>query len=816
MVVGSGAAGAAASLTFRGAFKYNRANYLFDANLRFQRYTSGYQFAVDQAAQYREDIRDFTELTVGRQDMYTVLGALFIFLSFQLLIAGRLGIYGPAPPGWMMGLYLGNSCIALMFGVTAVWLSLHAAARAASGGAQMLTRSVRLPVPTTKQLDKARASGNAFEKQRITDMFRVPFVAPAPKEAAPVVDLESGEKSMAKEKGSDRRMPKWYQDERKMLEGHQTGHSPCKESTPEHFELYRGLQTEWWCHETYVRVGVLYFMTHWLTAVTLYSQCHCFAELRALWPAWSVTPLFCVSNWVLLKIDILPHNHTKLYAFPFQHFHMLMPIVTVFAMSWEYSAVPPGGGWRALIYVLQWFCYASQFLFAIKIYDLAEPAFQDEHPDTPGVAWWPEDWCVPPAFNGAVYLVAPPRTLEPGATCLQVEMQAAKGPRGESAPLRKQRQAHAQMFPWKIFRGALIVAILIWLFIIGGRIWEECHGERYLLKTEGRQIHYPAYVQPGVSSWTRAGRVEMSHAGGSERRVAAEGNSEIIAVAKELLVAMNSLSSSLRWIEKKHQESGLNRAQTSAALTALHADVAWPTGFLPEILVSKGDRNLVAMAKNRHAAMIHLPAHTEVTAENKAKVHEWAGWIPFTFTDIDNLGDVVGASWNSASFILTMSSGAVAECVGMPSAGVLPCRQLGPRILTAGSSIKAASAARVPGSRLIRAAVAFAGEASVALLETMEDGNEWMPAGEIQIRSARGKVPLHFSFSAAADELLISSQDGQTEKWPLAEQPLMPLAALPQTGAKWHAACTLSDGRVAVLATRGFDHGVELLLSSKI
>ena len=42
-------------------------------------------------------------------------------------------------------------------------------------------------------------------------------------------------------------------------------------------------------HDCYARIGILYFFSHWMTSVSLYSQCHCFGELHGLWPAWSVT-----------------------------------------------------------------------------------------------------------------------------------------------------------------------------------------------------------------------------------------------------------------------------------------------------------------------------------------------------------------------------------------------------------------------------------------------------------------------------------------------------------------------------------------------
>ncbi|CAK0818211.1 unnamed protein product [Prorocentrum cordatum] len=206
-------------------------------------------------------------------------------------MAGRLGVHGPAPPGWLLALYWGNISSALMYLCIYNWLSMHASARATSGGVHMLTRSVRLPIPTPKQLDKARKTGNTYERQRVNDMFRVPFVAPAQKDPRHhdrpggvrrllLLRRRQEGQQVARAGAEAQEIPRWYHDEKATLHA---GNGP-KPSVPEHFELYRGLQQEWWCHDVYARVGMMVFIDHWLTAASLYSQCHCFGELRQMWP----------------------------------------------------------------------------------------------------------------------------------------------------------------------------------------------------------------------------------------------------------------------------------------------------------------------------------------------------------------------------------------------------------------------------------------------------------------------------------------------------------------------------------------------------
>lgn len=781
------AAGAATT-----AFKYNRVNYLWDATLRFNRYVTGYQFAIAQAQQYRDDIRDFTELTVSKQETYTIMGTVFMILNVMLMLSGRLGIFGPAPPGWVMGLYWGHATTALCFLLTMIWLSVHATGRCMSGGAVMLTRHVRLPLPTAKQLDKARKTGNSFEQQRVGDTFRVPFVAPAPRLSEEAnIDLELGitAPKASPSRASTRRMPRWYLDEQSELQGSNAGPNAGRgDVNPTHFELYRGLQQEWWCHETYVRVGMLYFMSAWLTAVNLYTQCHCFSELRALWPAWAITPLFCTMNWIVLQIELCPNNRTRLERFRMEHVYPWMPVVSCFGMSFEYSSVHSGGGWRALIYVCAWCCYAIQFLWIVKLYDLAEPTEQGEHPDVTG-AWWPEEWFVPPAFNRSIYLVAAPKALGRGSpTCLQIEMKQAKGMPGAEAPALKQRRVSPQLFPWRVFRGALFSSIAAWVLIIIGRIWEQCHGERMFMKQEGREVRFPATAQGFVTPWTRRGhRDEMAHSGGSDRRLESQRSKtepaeELQEVAQELFFELSLLSGSLA--EKR------NIFPRPIATPATLRNEAWPAGFIPSFLASgPGPGHLVvAVARDRTQGVLldfgpspeRNPGLTSRTA--------------FHFRGLPD-GEILATSWGASGLVVTTSgrtSGKViiAECSGLPVAGTWSCEEIGAALPVETGSV--VTAARVPGTTVTRAAVSFADDSAVALFESTPNGNEWFPTGEVSVPNMNGHE-LQLSFSSSSDALLISQHDGSLMHWRLSE-PDPVLAVAPQAPGVWGAACSLPDG----------------------
>ncbi|CAJ1334674.1 unnamed protein product [Effrenium voratum] len=737
LAAGAAAATAAAGGVATGAFSYNRANYLFDAGLRFSRYTSGYNFAMAQASQYREDIRDLTALTVTKMDTYHVIGVIFFVLNFQLIMAGRLGVHGPSPPGYVMGLYWVNICSALMFLCVLIWFTLHASARATAGSVHMLTRSVRLPIPTPKQLDKARRTGNMFEKQRVTDVFRVPFVVPAPKEDTAETQADPAKK-VAGPSGT-RRMPKWFQDEQKELHAKGT-QAATRNSLPEHFELYRGLQQEWAVHDCYARIGILYFFSHWMTSVSLYSQCHCFGELRALWPAWSVTLIFTTAHWCLLKLDIQEESDSRFLAMiPIENMLPFTPVLTVLALSLDYSVLTPNDGWIAVIYLIAWVPYVIHFLWALRLFELAMPHPQADPPEIPGKQWTPGDWMLPRAFSSTVYIVAPPKQIEPGNTCLQQEMKAAKGAKGVNVPVKKSRETAPMLYPWKLFRGAIITNICLWIFMMFGRVFDQIHGERQLLKQEGRVMRWPSHMQPWMTPWTRNGtRNEYAHTGGSDRRLMEQFDFErqdekVSAMAERLAASLSSLAE------------------------ALEEHVAWQTPSQHDEPTAFGEDLLTALAREGHGA--HLPSPPEVSAKLSAKIN-----TKFILEGIEHLGELLGASWApeglwaSEGLMVATDSGAVAECKGMPKNGRWLCKQVAERLP---GHLKAAAAVRLPQGTL-RAAVTFQEEEGVLLLEADVYGKAWTPAGEVSLPHGDHR----FSFDRGGEELLISSPHGAL-KWPL-------------------------------------------------
>lgn len=165
-------AAAALSMGMKNVFDFNRVSYKFDRDQTLQREKFRIEMQLRRFQLFREDIRDLVKLTVDRMDIYHVVGALFLQFCVVILTKGR--IQAAAPP-FLLSLFLMTAACAFIYFLLAVWMSVHASIASHSFGTKLLTRFVRLPIPSTKQLDKLTFKLKDFEKQGIGEILRMPF-----------------------------------------------------------------------------------------------------------------------------------------------------------------------------------------------------------------------------------------------------------------------------------------------------------------------------------------------------------------------------------------------------------------------------------------------------------------------------------------------------------------------------------------------------------------------------------------------------------------------------------------------------------------
>mmetsp|Transcript_25678 Transcript_25678/g.65231 ORF Transcript_25678/g.65231 Transcript_25678/m.65231 type:complete len:908 (-) Transcript_25678:130-2853(-) len=530
MYAGTAAAAAIGGTGASGAwlFSYNKENFGNDSGMRFGRFMMARGNANAQVSQYREDIAGIVGTTVTKCDAWTSVTTLFLAVGAALSCAGRIGMHGCAPPGWYCALFSGSIFMSIMFNGVALWFSMHASMRAQCAATSLLTRTVRLPIPSMGQLDQARVFASAFEKQPARDMFRVPFMR-HPNEAPDMPHYEEetkGKKSKKhamhdpqKEFGSTTRdtVPSWIRDEVVvdkgdgfMGDGKAGIHEP--DEVPEHFKLLMKAQEEWRDYDVYARISMLYGVCSFLYAVTYFAVGYAIVELRGFWAMWSLPMVFMGAQMLIMRLDILKTGQHRLPNVEF--LGHLAPYFAVTACTLEYRYFYSESS-VALAYGFALLAQFSQFAMCLRWLDLAWPDEQKpDMPEEPGRQWWPGSWQVPSAFTKHLWIITPPKKLDPAVSpCLMHEMEdmAAHGggfetiTRGKT-PAGKDKKgmmtAEADEFAhqgctwpfqgrrckdqaWQLMRVVILTACAQWFFAMLATSAEIILGPESLMKPPG-------------------------------------------------------------------------------------------------------------------------------------------------------------------------------------------------------------------------------------------------------------------------------------------------------------------------------------------
>ncbi|CAK9080075.1 Pentatricopeptide repeat-containing protein [Durusdinium trenchii] len=330
-----------AALGATALFGYNRENFQFDKRQMLQRETLRLNMQLKRFALFRDDVRDLVTLTVDRMDVYHLIGALFMKFCIIVFCKGR--IQASAPPFVLQLFQLSNAC-AFMYLLLAVWLSMHASIASHSFGVKMLTRFVRLPIPTQKQLTVLQSKLIDFEKQGIAQMMRLPFqdhqdweavrgkepgLPPQAKgpieKAASAASLQpvSADSASAQDLGSEPMVATVEAGDAgttsaMLLDSKETKPfedllSSSRGAMPErHVQLFRQLQFKWQCYDAYCRVCLGLGLNHILQALTYYCICHALVENRTPSLGFGLVVLFQAATIFVAFLDLAGLQHREI------------------------------------------------------------------------------------------------------------------------------------------------------------------------------------------------------------------------------------------------------------------------------------------------------------------------------------------------------------------------------------------------------------------------------------------------------------------------------------------------------------------------
>mmetsp|Transcript_22545 Transcript_22545/g.70882 ORF Transcript_22545/g.70882 Transcript_22545/m.70882 type:complete len:876 (-) Transcript_22545:111-2738(-) len=855
--VGQAAVGAAGAVGV-GLFSYNRGNYMMDQKLHFGRYTAGLNMAIAQTGQYRQDITQLTNLTCTRMDVYHSIAAMTATILTALFCPGRLGLHTPPPPGWLMGLFMVNLAGCYLYLGLTMWLCMHASLRADSALTHMLTRFVRLPIPSQGMIDSARAYLSSFEQQPLSEAFRIPFMRhrymASSSEGPYNEDMELDPDAQSRTRhGHD--VPAWYRKE-KAIDHDEPMESMlprnARSSAPEHFEVYREIQNEWWPYDVYSRLSIFLAFMH-LTHCWTYMQIgHHMTETRSVFAAACVVLPMTVLQQIILTLDIIPDKG----EFPIQR-------IGPFAMWFGYVAAvleykrwyTPGG--MVLSFVLVYIAYGIHVIYTIQLLRLCSPDMTGPPvpAESPGASWWPGSWCLPSAFQHSIWLVAPPQQLEPGQTDLVSEMRGAchddSGSPSAASPdaltaeavrSEKRKDVHRALGrqgespAWFNVKTGLVAMLIAWIFLIIG----------YSIEVANQGTPHPSFISaPGMPNNLRDPRyrkakpgygepVEVGTGGAEagpavgmreeavERRLQAfneapqpfkiggEDNSAVrLEIAERLYDLLPLLRELARGYRRGNSQIGLPPAAPVAAplLQApapLRAQVQWPALFQPRLLAcgppsAHGEgHGLAAVALSRHGRGAVL-----TVSSSAGEVASPAGLSPFTLEGVAAFGPLIAAAWDEAGLLLASAAGTTMECPGhAPSDGRWRCRPLPgaklPISLAGRPFAGVAAIARAEGKAGMRAAIVHPGESTMTLYSRAgREAAPWLPAGEVSTSLAPAALSL-----TAKEALLLAPGGGAVTRLRVQDGAFTEAApAVPdREGHVWQATCGMPNGGVVRLA----------------
>jgi len=838
-----------------GLWQWNRGYYSYDTKQRWARFNFINNMAIAQTGQYREDIEDLAQLTSNRMDNYHILGVMALTIATALFCPGRLGLHTPPPPSWLMGLFMTNLAAAYLWLGMTMWMAMHASLRADSAACHMLTRMVRLPVPSIRQLDRARRLFSSYEYQNFGELFRVPFVQRHGSRGERAEGDTATKDAAAKNRTRcEYDVPAWFQRERQVDEGRPVQNfmpSSARGDAPEHFEVFRVVQCEYWPYDIYARLSMFLAWMHILHAWGYHQLGHTVTEIRAIWAAVCVPlPLFVAQN-AMMTLDI---NTPPSDIFPW---HRLGPVGLIFALFGqvlEYKRWYSESGiyFSAFCVFCAHFCHIVYILGLLRLSSPYGDQMAEAH-ESPHAAWWPAQWRIPTAWSHSVWLVAPPKQKADGENDIIDELRKSavqkravdENTKVVDEKFDKKEDIHYalgknQESPaWFYVRTGLQGTLICWIWLTFGYLFDivnEGTVHPMLMNAPGlpNNLRDPRYRPPkpgylcvegpegeclgqevGTGGYYAGPSFEQIHkqisneleGGGHHRRLMGEAQQRVADKIKDLLPYLHHVIRDRD--DSKHPAFGVKpeRAiESTAALVPARATVEWPALFEPRLLAcgpsEHGGAKHMAVALSRHGRGALV---TSVVGMDSTEM------APFVLEGTALFGPFLAAHWDQSGLMLTTSTGGLLECPGAALGGRWPCRALAAEKLPLGLGSEPFAGALAVARRPVKAnmdgppellsAVIFPGELSVAIFRRAggRENAPWLPAGEARAPSQ----VVAAAFDDIAESLLMLLSDGAVVKMRLSDGAMV-LAADAVSGPAhtWQATCGLASSKVARLGVR--------------
>ena len=443
--------------------------------------------------------------------------------------------------------------------------------------------------------------------------------------------------------------------------------------------------------------------------------------------------------------------------------------------------------------------------------------------EVPAGTWWPGQWRLPKAFKHAVWLVAPPRHLEPGQNDLVGEMRKASegGSQTTGQPGRltydaseaKRRDVHRALGKqgespaWFNVRTGLLALLIAWVYLVVGFTIEiaNAHTDHpSMLNAFGlpNNLRDPRYRPPkvGYHEPTEVGTGGAHHGPAvgikdHARRLSDDGS------ALDLLSAVprEELAARIRTLLPHLADLAQGKRASPASPTASMVDVS----LMPAVKPSKASVNWPALLQPKilcgHSTMPKMLALSHYGRGSMIAISngEASQMSDFALHGVHGQGPLIAGHWDEHGLLLVASTGALFNCPKEPAQGIWNCHhsELSHLPIQDDAHFRGTIAiSRLPVGVVgaaIRAAVAFPGEPAVTIFaHTGEASDSWLPSGEVRTRA----IAASLAFAPTGAELLLASQDGAVARLHLSTGETVPAAAPIHAKSGCHAMCAHGGG----------------------
>lgn len=382
MVLGEAVVGLLGGLTggVKDVWDYNRDNFLYDRRMRQETEIAVVDWRSEQAAQWREDVRDLTGLTERKMSRYMMVNTLQMAFTVALFCEGRLQ---PGTPHWLIHLYVLTLVSALMYFLLSVWLAMHASVVVACERTRLLLQFVRLPIPTWQQFENMRTSATAYETLGAKSI-RVPFSDTAFRQANErsnngvvshsandefdslggmalnATDMQRVEAEPIGGHGGPAGSVDTWGLESQGYDVHELADRPLH--TNWHVGLVKKAETHYQCHDAFARLSMAFGTNQLLFAISYFVLAYVSVGDGAPWPAAIIAAVFVTIGVSMVDMDVALTRQQRLIASVLMGCGPLCAAVST--MFW--CMQPRQVIWATIFVPIAFFSHGSWLFFALR------------------------------------------------------------------------------------------------------------------------------------------------------------------------------------------------------------------------------------------------------------------------------------------------------------------------------------------------------------------------------------------------------------------------------------------------------------------